>query len=165
MLDFGPPAASATNLGFHASIDYWSAIQTSSIKLTLTGTGANHDLGDIVVAGIPSNATIQRAILILIARAVENTSGSANEMDIDASQHIQIKKSGSSYINAIPLVDNMISVAALTRDGNVVIGGTIDISAEVDGNGTYEVQWTDAQVTASSLIFHDVQVILRIYFS
>ena len=156
---------SGTTLSFHASIDYWSAIDANSRKVTINATAADKALGDIVVAGIPAGATIQRAILTLIIRAVENTSGSANEINIGLSQHIQIRKAASTYIDAIPLIDQMISVAATTRDGNVVIGGTIDVKSEVDGNATYNVQWEDADALAADLILHDVQTILRIYFS
>jgi hypothetical protein len=43
--------------------------------------------------------------------------------------------------------------------------GSEDIKAEVDGNGTYNFQFDDAEAILDSLLMRDIQVGLRIEFT
>lgn len=143
-------------------MDFPSAL---TVLTTVTSTGADKALGDIVVADIPAGAQLKRATLILVGRAIENTNASLNRMNIDGTQHVQLKKSGGSFTDAIVLVDQMMSVAASSRDGSFVLFGTIDLTAvEVTGDATYNVQWEDAESDQNNLLVHDIQTVLRIYF-
>lgn len=157
------PADTAQVGSGQTSMDFPSAI---TVLTTINTTAADKALGDIVVADIPSGATLTRATLTLIGRAIENTNTSLNRLLIAGTEHIQLKKSGGSFTDAIVLVDNMISVAASTRDGSFALFGTIDLTVvEVTGNATYNVQWENADADQASLLLHDVYTVLRIYFT
>jgi hypothetical protein len=59
----------------------------------------------------------------------------------------------------------MFGLAASTREDGDVIIGAIDVSATVDGNDTYNVQWDEALADADGINFNDAQVGLRIWYS
>ena len=144
-------------------MDFPSAL---TVLTTINTTAADKALGDIVVADIPVGAQLKRATLILVGRAIENTNAAINRLLIAGTEHIQLKKSGGSYTDAIVLVDNMLSVAASTRDGSFALFGTIDLTTvEVTGNATYNVQWENADADQASLLIHDIYTVLRIYFT
>ncbi len=153
------PTKRGTGMAF---MDFWSEIDNI---VTVTSTAANQALPDIVVADIPSNSSIKRVVMMLKFRAVEDTSGSENSLVLAGTEHIQIDKTGGTYIDAIKLIAGMTKVAASSRDGGDVWIGDIDISSEVDGNDTYETRWEGADCTGNNLLFHDVQVGLRVYFT
>lgn len=143
-------------------MDFWSEIDN---LVTVTSTAANQALPSIVVADVPTNATVKRVVMMLKFRAVEDTSGSENSLVLAGTEHIQIDKTGSTYIDAIKLIAGMAKVAASARDGGDVWIGDIDISSEVDANDTYETRWEGADCTGNNLLFHDLQVGVRVYFT
>jgi len=142
-------------------MDFWSEIDN---LVTITSTAANQALNPIVVADIPSGASVKRTIMMLKFREIEDSSGSENSLVLAGTEHIQIDKTGGTYIDAIKLVAGM----ALTKASSIVPGdvwvGNIDISSEVDGNDTYETRWEGADCTANNLLFRDVQVGVRVWF-
>lgn len=143
------------------SMDFWSASQE---EISATNVAADLSLPDVVVAGIPSNATIERAIAIFKFRAVENTNAGVNKLD--GAQEIQVRDdSPSAWVDAINFVDDMFSLAATTREGGDVIIGAIDVSATVDGNDTYNFQWDEALADADGLYFNDIAVGIRVWYS
>ncbi len=164
MLNFGEDLSAilAAKRGVQ-HMDFPSAL---TILTTITSTGADKSLGDIVVADIPSDAVLVQAKLLLVVGEMENESSSLNRMNIDGTQHIQLKKSGGSYTDAIELVDQMMSIPASGFRGSFPLFGTIDLTAvEVTGNATYNVQWEDAESDGNSLLLKDVYTVLRIYFT
>ena len=142
-------------------MDFWSEIDNI---VTVTSTAANQALPSIVVADIPTNATVKRTIMMLKFRAVEDTSAAENSLVLAGTEHIQIDKTGGTYIDAIKLIAGMAKVAASARDGGDGGIGDIDISSEVDANDTYETRWEGADCTGNNLLFHDLQVGVRVYF-
>lgn len=142
-------------------MDFWSEIDD---LVTVTSTAANQALPSIVVADIPTNATVKRVVMMLKYRAIENTDASSNSLVLAGTEHIQIDKTGGTYIDAIKLIAGMAEVAGSSRDGGDVWIGDIDISSEVDGNDTYEIRWEGADCTANNLLLKDLQVGVRVYF-
>ena len=75
-----------------------------------------------------------------------------------------MQKAGG-FVDAISLDDNMFGIAAATREGGDVVIGDHNIVAEVDGDATYNFQWTASLVDVANLKFNDVQVGLRVWYS
>jgi hypothetical protein len=142
-------------------MDFWSEIDN---LVTVTATAANQALPDIVVEDLPSNSTVKRVVMMLKYREVEDTSGAANSLVLAGTEHIQIDKSGGTYIDAIKLIAGMALTPSLARGGGDAWIGDIDIDSEVDGNDTYETRWEGADCTGNNLLFRDLQVGLRVYF-
>lgn len=161
MLGYGPESSSGSTTG-RFSMDFWSEIDP---EVVVTSTAANQALPSIVVSGIPSGATVERVIMMLKYRAVEDTSLAENSLVLAGTEHIQIDKTGGTYIDAIKLVAGMVQVAAGTESPGDVWIGDIDISAEVDSDDTYETRWEGADCTGNDLELRDVQVGVRIWFS
>lgn len=156
----GGSVSSSNNSMSH--MDYWSEVEE---LLTITNTAADATLPAVTVAGLPSSATVRRVTAMLKYRAVEDTSAAANSLVLAGTEHIQVDKTGSTFIDAIKLVAGMVQVAASTRDGGDVWVGDIDIAAEVNSNDTYEFRWEGADVTGNNLLLRDLQTGLRVYFS
>jgi len=140
--------------------DFWSEIDN---LVTVTSTAANQDLPTITLAGTPGG--IRRAVMMLKFRAVENTAGVENSLVLAGTEHIQIVRTGTTYIDAIKLIAGM----ALTTVNSVGPGdvwiGDIDVSSEVNAYDTYETRWEGADCTSNNLLFRDVQVGLRVWFA
>lgn len=147
------------------SMDFWSEIDPI---VTVTSSASTQSLPAIVVADIPTGSSIKRTIMMMKFRTVENTDTvqAANALVLAGTEHIQIDvASAGSFIDAIKLVAAMVSLAPGTRDPGDVWIGDIDISSEVAGNGTYDTQWEGSDCTANSLLFLDVQVGVRVWFT
>lgn len=159
------PASQAKVVSFK---DFWSDVDdVVDLPATVNG-GTDVALPDVVVAGLPTGFSLVRVVAILKVRAIENTNADGANAIKDA-QNIRVKKStgawGTDDIPAINLADNMWTVAASTRESGDVVVGDIDVKAEVDGNGTYNLRFEDAIVDYDYLRLNDVQVGLRFFFS
>jgi len=137
-------------------MDFWSVPQE---EVAIPAGAADQPLPSVVVADLPPDATIVRAIAMFKFRIVENSNGAANKLA--GAQEIQIAGS----VDAINFVADQFSIAATTREGGDVIIGAIDIATTVTGNDTYAFHWDEAVADAASLLFNDVQVGLRIWYS
>lgn len=154
----------------YSFMDFWSAPED---KLTITDTAGNITFPDIVVSGLPSAATLKRAVLIMTCRAIEEDSGADNKINA-ASKTLRIKKSTGGWVAdslvAITLAQNSLYCAADTKEAGPAMIGDTDVKAEVDGDATYNVMsnhddTNDAiVVVAASLYLYDVQVGVRIFF-
>ena len=137
--------------------------------IDLPAAAADTNLPDVVISGIPAGATLDKVLVFLIVRAIQNTNaGGANA--IEGAQNIRVKKStgawGADDIIAIPLTDNMWTVAASTREFGDLIGGddAHDVKSEVDGNATYNLRFEDANVDLDFLRLNDVQVMIKVWY-
>ena len=143
-----------------AFLDFWSLPQE---EVAIPAAAADQALPDVVVAGIPANATIERVVAMFKFRSIENTNAAANMLA--GAQEIQVRDdSPSAWIDAINLLDDMFGLAAATREGGDVFIGSIDVKATVDGDDTYNFQWDEAVADLASINFNDVQTGLRVYF-
>lgn len=147
-------------------LDFWSEIDPI---VTVTATALTQSLPSIVVTDIPCCSTINHVTLAMKYRAVENSSscGSNNlVVACGATPHVQVDIcGGGSFVDGIKMVCGMSQVATSSRDGGDVWVGDIDLASEVTGNATYVVQWECVDASRACLLFRDVQVGLRVYFS
>jgi len=144
-------------------------LSTINAQINLPAAAADTNLPDVVISGIPAGATLDKVLVFLIVRAIENTNaGGANA--IEGAQNIRVKKSTGAWgvddVIAIALTDNMWAVAASTREFGDVIGGddAHDVKSEVDGNATYNLRFEDANVDLDFLRLNDVQVLIKVWY-
>ncbi|GAJ24423.1 unnamed protein product, partial [marine sediment metagenome] len=138
------------------SMDFWSLPQD---VVTIPVGPADPTLPNVSVAGLPDGATIERAIAMFKFRMVENDNIGANALNGD--QVIQV----APDVPAINFVDNQFTIAAKTREGGDVVIGAIDIAATVNADAAYVFHWEAAQADVASLLFNDVQMGIRIWYS
>jgi len=155
--------------------DFWSAIDN---KITVANAATDLTFPSIVIEGLASGITITRVVLMLIIRAVKDTSGAANYIE-GANKTLRVKKSTGSWgtddLVGITFDQNSLYVDASTKEAGPAIIGSHDIKAEVDGDTTYNIMSVETLPVASpradaidakgdSLELYDVQVGLRVYF-
>jgi hypothetical protein len=142
-------------------MDFWSMSQE---EMQLTAAPGVKPLPDVVIAGIPTNVTLIRAVALMRFRVVENTFPGAN--GLSGAQAIQVRKAAGAWVDAINLVVGMFTFTAAGREGGLIIEGTINlVSATVDGNAIYNFQMPAGVAVAANLNFNDMQVGLRVYFT
>ena len=143
-------------------IDFWSDVDD---LITVDATAGDETFPPVTVAEIPSGAVVLRVIAIVKVGAFEDTSTAENKVVLAGTEHIQVDKSGGTYIDAIKMIAGQwLTPASGVRGGDVMVGN-IDVASEVDGNDTYEFKWEGADVTGASLLLRDVQTGLRVYFT
>lgn len=143
-----------------AQVDFWS---DQDDVIDLPAVAADKALPSVVVSGLPSGISLIRVVAMLKVRAIENTSATGANA-INGAQQIEVKKSTGSWVTAINLPNNLWTVALSTRESGDVLIGDNDVKAQVDGNGTYNLQFADALVDYANLRLNDVLVGLRFYF-
>ena len=141
---------------------FWSEIDD---LITIDATAGDETLPPVTVAEIPSGAIILRVNVILSIGSFEDTSASENKVVLAGTEHIQIDKTGGTYIDAIKMIAGMWLTGASAVRGGLVMIGDIDVASEVDANDTYELKIEGADVTAASLLLRDVQTGLIVYFT
>jgi len=151
------------------NISCMTFLSTINAQINLPAAAADTNLPDVVISGLPAGFTLDKVLVFVIIRAIENTNaGGANA--IEGAQNIRIKKSTGAWgvddVIAIPLTDNMWTVAASTREFGDVIGGddAHDVKSEVDGNATYNLRFEDANVDLDFLRLNDVQVLIKVWY-
>ena len=147
--------------------DFWSNPITEA---EIDSAGVTVSLPGVTVGGLPDGATVLRAIAIFKFRMIENTDASANALDGDTepatSQVIQVRDdTPSDWIDAINFVDGQFGLGGETRESGDVCIGSIDISGIVVGNAGYEFQWLLGRANQDSIIFNDIQMGIRVWFS
>ncbi len=149
-------------------MDFWSdpqeevQVPATAATLVLTPT--------VTVADLPADATIVRAIAMFKFRMVENTYVDVNALDGgtvgDTSQVIQVKETAAgAYVDAINFGDNQFTLASETREGGDILVGSINIVAQVNGNGNYTFQWKMRKAAFDFINFNDCAVGLKIWYS
>lgn len=140
---------------------FWSDLDD---VIDLPAVAANTALPSVVVSGLPSGLTVERVDVLLKVRAIENTNAGGSNA-IKGAQNIQVRKGAGAWATAINLPDNLWTVAASTREAGDVLIGDNDVKTTVDGDGTYNFQFTNALVDLANLRLNDVLVGLRFFFS
>ena len=143
------------------TVDFWSDLDD---VIDLPAIAADTALPAVVVSGLPSGLTIDKVVVMLKTRTIENTNAGGPNA-INGAQNIQVRKGAGVWANAINLPDNLWTVAASTREAGDVLIGDNDVKATVDGDGTYNLQFDNALVDLASLRLNDVMVGLRFSFS
>jgi hypothetical protein len=141
-------------------LEYWSTPQTAVV---LPAAVADQALPDVVVASIPTGATVLIARAIFRFRRLQNA-GAANNLNGD--QYISCQKGGAGgYSNAIKFPTNLFDIGAGVVDApGSQYDGEYNIVAKVDGNGTYNFKWY-GQADVDNLTFTDVLMGLKIWYT
>ncbi|KKL61057.1 hypothetical protein LCGC14_2199130 [marine sediment metagenome] len=147
------------------SLDFWSdvveEVAVTGAQSTIAITG-----GNVVVADLPSGATVVRAIAMMKFRMIENTNVGANKLDAAAALPMQVDDvANTGFLTCIDFVNDAFGMAATTREIGDTIIGDIDIAARIDANDTYDFQWLNAKADVANLQFNDVQMGIRIWYS
>ena len=148
-------------------VDSWGT-NNSSITITTTAGTKTLTSPSVVVAGIPSGATVTKVVALLKIASITDTSGADNAI-VGSTMVLQCDAASgfTSPTTAISIPDNSWAVdvdAGQTRGGDAIIGSA-DIKAEVTGNGTYYFRFINADCDGNNLILNDVLVGLRVYFT
>jgi len=138
-------------------------------QINLPAVAADTNLPDVVISGLPAGATLDKVLVFLKWRAMENTNAGGSNA-IEGTQYIRIKKSTGAWgvddVAAIRLEDNMWTLAASAREfGDVTLADDArDVKSEVDGNATYNLRFEDANVDLDFLRLNDVQVMIKVWY-
>jgi len=164
---FGIKGASGATIGNKvSSMEFWSPF---AFSLDLPAAALDINCPGIVVSGIPSGATLVKALGMIQFRAVENLNAGGNN-SIQGNQNIRVMKSGGAWgtddVVFLPLLDSQFFLAASTKEGGGIFTAddASDCKSEVDGNDTYNVRFEDADVLLDTLTFYDLKVGLKIWF-
>ncbi|RJS70660.1 hypothetical protein CW696_05545 [ANME-2 cluster archaeon] len=146
-------------------MEFWGDVDDI---ITLTTTTTNVDLPNIVVADIPSGATINRVIGMIRMRALNNTAAVVNA--INGAAVVNVKKSTGTWgvddVALMNIPDNIWNTAASTKEGGMLIEGDNDAASEVDANATYNLRFNgNIFVDANNLELIDVAAGLKVYFT
>ncbi|GAJ24671.1 unnamed protein product [marine sediment metagenome] len=107
--------------------------------------------------------TIDSVYIIAFAQVVENVNAAANK--INGLQFIQVQKHiAADWVNCVEIADDAFPIPANTRDMGRMLGEQLDCKSKVDGNGNYDLQWTNAQVDLDSVYFDDIFFIVEVTF-
>jgi hypothetical protein len=150
-----------------SSADFWS---DPVEEIQINAAGVTISLPAVPIDGLPSGATILRAIAMFKFRMAENTNAAANKLNggtvAGTSQVIQVRDdTPGAWIDAINFADDQFGLDGEIREGGDVCIGSIDISGIVVGNDIYEFQWLLGRADLDFLNFNDVQVGIRVWYS
>jgi len=145
-------------------MEFWSLIDDI---ITLTTATTNVTLPNIGITDIPANTTIIRSIGMIKMRALNNTSQAANAINGGSAIYIKLNTGtwGIDDVALINVADNAWSTTASTKEGGMLVEGSFDASAEVTGNGIYNLRFDgNIFVDGNNLELIDVMVGLKVYF-
>ena len=172
------PANEATSLTIQTAlgrkfslVDFWGS---PADKITIAAAAGDLTFPDIVVSGLPTGFAVQRAVLILTVRAINNTSAADNYIDA-ANKTLRIKPAvgawGTDDIVAITFANQSLYCKANQKEPGPVIIGSADLTSVVNANGTYNIMSNQTDrgdaisALADNLELYDVQVGLRVFYS
>ena len=149
--------------------DFWSETFDEA-DVEIDAAGETKDLPVVTIEKIPSGATVLRAMAMFKFRMLGNTNTGANRLNggtvPETSQVIQVRDdTPGDWGDAINFVDSQYAIEGETREGGDVCFGIIDISNIVNGNGVYEFQWLLARPLLNYMLFCDVQMGIRAWYS
>ncbi|MDD4984925.1 MAG: hypothetical protein PHQ43_03910 [Dehalococcoidales bacterium] len=150
-------------------MDFWSET-VDEAEVEIDAAGETKELPAVTVEKLPSGASVLRAVAMFKFRMLENTNAGANRLNVgtvpETSQVIQVREdTPGAWGDAINFVDTQYAIEGETREGGDVCFGTIDVSNIVNGNGVYEFQWLLARPLLNYMIFCDVQMGVRVWYS
>jgi len=149
--------------------DFWSET-VDEAEVEIDAAGETKELPAVTIEKIPSGASVLRAVAMFKFRMLGNTNAGANRLNggtvPETSQVIQVRDdTPGAWGDAINFVDSQYAIEGETREGGDVCFGTLDVSNIVDGNGVYEFQWLLARPLLNYMLFCDVQMGIRVWYS
>ncbi len=172
------PADQVTSLAIQTAlgrkfsfVDFWSA---PTDKIPVVVGPADTTFPDIVVAGLPAGLTVQKVVLILAVRTINDTSGVDNYINA-ANKTLRIKAAagawGTNDIVAITFAQNSLYCKASQKEPGPVIIGAANLSSVVNANATYNIMSNQTVrgdgivAKGNNLELYDIQVGLRVFYS
>jgi len=145
-----------------SSVTIWSQYTT---QIVITAGAGDKALNPITIAGLPANAIVQRALVYVKFRTMENINVAANSLS--GAQNFQVAKAvGGTYITGIAFLGG--ELAAMAISGQVsgdVIMGTNDVKAQVPFNGlVMNAKFTSAVAAVASINLNDIQWGIQVWF-
>jgi len=138
------------------SEDYWPLV-LDSVNKDFDAIATDKNYQSIIVPTLATGATI-RAVYVLL-RGYLFTSATAPYVEsLSGNQQIRVKKNSGTWdvddLDGILFATGSLILKAYGSGSTGVcaefdIVGGLDVKAEVDGAGTYDVQWEDARCLAS----------------
>jgi hypothetical protein len=117
-----------------------------------------------VTVSLPVGVTTSRVFAAIAWRKQADSSGADNA--VATNQQVQVRRSpAGAFANAINIPASSLFTGANAAEGGLLLMGALDISGEVDGEGTFEFQWLGAEAVASTLTLYDFQTYLVVEFS
>jgi hypothetical protein len=143
-----------------------SLVFAGELQATVVLTASQQNLAlPAVTVTLTEGVTVVRVVAAFAWRKQVDSSSAPNGVN-GANQRVRVRETVSgTFVNAINIPDDSLATGATTTEGGMLIVGTADISGEVNGDGTYEVQWENAQVDGNNLTLHDLQTYLVVEFS
>lgn len=145
-------------------MDFW-ADNIPQVVLTQTATD-DFNLSNLVIAGIPTGATLVRVVVLLKIASIRDTSGSDNAVNGTTALKVDADSGYASTVTAIDIPDNSWAVdvsQALERGGDIMIGDN-DVKTEITGNGTFYARLENICADGLNLNLEDVAWGVRVYF-
>ena len=146
----------------------------ANAPIVVIPVGADLDFPSVVVAGIPSGASIFRADMVLAIGGLFDTSSAENQIKTGTTDELQVKVSTGSWVtNDIPCLYFPalgLQVDADAYRGGAVLFGATDIKSVVVGNGTYNFRSVETttlkgvEATGATIELLDVTTIIRVWF-
>jgi len=135
--------------------------------IQLTSSGAVKALPTITIPALPTGASIWKVQLVGFISAITSTHTSDNAVNGAASIQVRVQTTGS-WTTGYDIQDNAFFVdqSQGNQRGGVPIVGNLnndDLSGEVTGAGTYEVQITSIACDGGALDLYDLQFGLKVW--
>ena len=162
----GYPPQGLKTLGF---MEFWS--DPPLYGLAITTVPQNLSLPDVVVSGIPANATVIRVVACILADSKEDSSAAINYLNADA--NIRMIPPGGIGKGCVAISCALLQwiTNASAKEGGITQWGNADLSDYFTGDGTYQFRSLEVDVgdgliaLGTSLLLYDVKMGLRVYFT
>jgi len=143
--------------------------------IVIDSTASDIDFPSVVVAGLPTGATILRVDVFVSIGAIFDTSAAENQIKTGTTDELRVKLAagawGTDDVQALVFPALGLQVDADAYRGGTVLFGGVDVKSEVTGNGTYNFRSEETEAskgvesTGDSLELLDVQTFIRIWFN
>jgi hypothetical protein len=140
----------------------------SQLTVTIPAAAGTLTLPSVVLAGLPAGATIVKAKAYLTSRLISNTNVAGNSLNgatvAATSQVVQIQKGAGAWNDAIVFIDTEFSQAGLVGEGGI-FKPSVDLSAVITGNDTYNFQWLLARAQLDAIVLQGVKIAIQVSYT
>jgi hypothetical protein len=140
----------------------------SQLTATIPAAAGTLTLPSVVLAGLPAGATIVKAKAYLTSRLISNTNVAGNSLNgatvAATSQVVQIQKGAGAWNDAIVFIDAEFSQAGLVGEGGI-FKPSVDLSAVITGNDTYNFQWLLARAQLDAIVLQGVKIAIQVSYT
>jgi hypothetical protein len=161
---------------FDVSVEFMDFWGTPQANLTIPSAEGNVALGSVVVSGIPSGASIQRAVLMVKASIIEANEGNFEQLGAASASTVVVVADNAEFTGKLSGISIMTSndprlgqlyvevISCSYRQGGAFFVGDVDVSSIVAGDGTYYLRFENIKARFDGLILYEVQFGVRVYY-